>query len=198
MTNFGRLVVLLFILIFAAILDFNRTTDSNPTITLEEFLSINPLQEVIEVEIKDFLVKVDPEELECLQKNVYFEAGNQSRRGKEAVALVTLNRIRANHYPDNVCDVVYQRKQFSWTFLKKNHNPKLNNVLEKKQWEVSGEVAMAALRGEVENFLGNSTHYHATYVNPSWASSSRMMNVAKIDTHIFYVDTKLKFSNAEG
>ena len=95
---------------------------------------IIPLDENEILDAKEFLVQVDQRNLTACKKNIYFEAGNQSLSGKEAVALVTLNRMRASNYPDTVCGVVYQRKQFSWTFLKKNHNPPLDNILERRQW----------------------------------------------------------------
>lgn len=199
MTTTGRLVAFLLTFVFVVYYfhAYNPSQNNTGTVTiLPDISHIIPLDETEVIDATEFLVKIDPVELDCLQKNIYFEAGNQSREGKEAVALVTLNRMRANHYPNTVCGVVYQRKQFSWTFLKKNHNPPLNNVLEKRQWEVSGQVAMAALRGEVKSVdIGNSTHYHATYVNPSWSHSSRMTRVAKVGTHIFYIDTKLRFKD---
>lgn len=193
MTSFGRLVVLLLALVFVTHVYVNQNTVETETET-QDWLSIIPLDETEVIEAEEFLVQIDPDELKCLQRNIYFEAGNQSVEGKEAVALVTLNRMRATTYPDSVCGVVYQRKQFSWTFLKKNHDPP-NHPVELRQWEISGNVALAALRGEVDNFLGDSTHYHATYVNPSWSRSSRMQRVATVGTHIFYVDTKRRFKS---
>lgn len=141
-------------------------------------------------DVDDFLVRIDQKEFECLRKNIYFEAGNQSYAGKEAVAVVTLNRTKVKSYPNDVCGVVYQRKQFSWTHLVKNHNPP-KNALDRRQWEIAGEVAYAALSGEIINHVGNSTHYHADYVTPSWSQSNRMKKIAKIGSHIFYRDVKL-------
>ena len=137
------------------------------------------------------VVKVDDADVQCLQANIYFEAGNQSVQGKEAIALVTLNRTKTKHYPNEVCDVVYQRKQFSWA----NHGkrvPKLKNKLEAKQWAIAKNVAIRALRGEIKDVTMGATHYHATYVNPSWANAKRMKFMVAIGTHIFYKDTFLK------
>ena len=60
----------------------------------------------------------------CLAQNIYFEAGNQPLAGKIAVANVTLNRVEHDKFPNNVCDVVYQTKEWrtSWTG---NQVPKL-------------------------------------------------------------------------
>lgn len=107
---------------------------------------------------------------------MYFEAKSEPRKGKIAVALVTLNRVKDKRYPKSICGVVYQRNQFSWT--KKYSNIKINS----EQWEKSREAAVQALMdGE---YLGNfqATHFHAEYVNPNW----KLRRVAKIGKHIFY------------
>ena len=119
----------------------------------------------------------------CLAQNIYFEARNQSPDGQMMVAEVTLNRVASQQYPDNVCDVVWQRKQFSWTQDGKSDTP-----LEGAAWELAQEVAKEALSGKT---LGSSaTHYHATYTSPKWASSKRMKKLGQVGTHIFYKDTK--------
>ena len=50
----------------------------------------------------------------CLATNIYFEARSEDRVGQYAVAEVTLNRVASPDYPDDVCEVVWQDKQFSW------------------------------------------------------------------------------------
>ena len=52
----------------------------------------------------------------CLAQNIYFESGNQPKAGRIAVAQVTLNRVNDPQFPDTVCDVVYQTKEYkrSW------------------------------------------------------------------------------------
>ena len=58
-------------------------------------------------------------QLYCLAKNVYFEAASEPFDGKVAVAMVTMNRVKHNDFPNDVCSVVYERNkrtcQFSWT-----------------------------------------------------------------------------------
>ena len=46
--------------------------------------------------------------LECLTSAVYYEAGNESADGQQAVAQVVLNRVRHPAFPSSVCGVVYQ------------------------------------------------------------------------------------------
>ena len=154
------------------------------------------------------LIAVEPEpaydqsEFECLRMNVYHEAGNQSRRGMEAIALVTLNRTKTKHFPSTICGVVTQavvvngvvkrnKCQFSWYCDGKGDTPNLRNPLERKAWDEATAVATAAMEGKLKNFLGRATHYHATYVNPFWSSAKRFREVAQVGTHIFYRDVKL-------
>ena len=113
----------------------------------------------------------------CLARNVYFEARGESFRGKLAVAIVTLNRTKLPDYPDTVCEVVYQKDQFSWT------RNKHRKVVDMDAW--SDAVAVANLALENPDILGNfkATHYHNTSVNPKWG----LPRVAKIGRHLFYV-----------
>lgn len=147
--------------------------------------------------------KVDTSEFECLRLNIYHESGNQSRRGMEAVALVTINRTKTKHYPSTICGVVKQavvkngvvvrnKCQFSWHCDGKPDKPNLHNVLEAEAWERATVVAKAAMNGKVKDFLGRATHYHATYSNPDFANvPSRYKRVATVGIHIFYRDIKL-------
>lgn len=136
------------------------------------------------------------EEKECMAKNIYFEAKNQSLKGQVAVALVTLNRVRSSQYPNTVCDVVWQQRphptrghivaQFSWTWDGKPDSPS-----ELDAYQKAVNIANAVLHPEssIFDFTHGSDHYHADYVNPSWAEDERMYRVVQIETHIFYRDT---------
>ena len=46
-------------------------------------------------------------EVECLARNIYFEAGGEPRAGKIAVAEVTMNRVKSRQFPRTVCGVVH-------------------------------------------------------------------------------------------
>jgi spore germination cell wall hydrolase CwlJ-like protein len=122
----------------------------------------------------------------CLQQNIFFEARNQSTLGQASVAWVTLNRVESPRYPDSICDVVWQNKQFSWTSDGKLDTPS-NNVLEQKAWKKAGAVAESVLLdwslGNISP-VENATMFHADYVKPHWSTSYD--RVAQIDSHIFY------------
>ena len=130
---------------------------------------------------------------QCMALNIYHEARSDSKLGQTAVGFVTLNRGMSNSYPNTVCDVVYQSNlnskghpirnqcQFSWYCDGKDDTPKDENI-----W---GEVQATAHEvltnyGIVEDFTENAIMYHASYVNPYWASSYE--KTVRIDNHIFY------------
>jgi spore germination cell wall hydrolase CwlJ-like protein len=49
------------------------------------------------------------QDVECLARNIFYEAGAEPIEGKVAVGMVTLNRTQDERYPQNVCGVVRQR-----------------------------------------------------------------------------------------
>ena len=133
------------------------------------------------------------ESLICLALNVYHEAKNQSFMGQVAVAQVVMNRVKDARYPNTVCDVVKQaetykykptipiknRCQFSWYCDGKSDKPE-----EPKAWRDAMHVANGVYNGHIGDFVEGATHYHAYYVNPSWAKVKQY--VLRIDDHIFY------------
>jgi len=133
------------------------------------------------------------EMLTCLALNVYHESKNQSLIGQIAVAQVTMNRVRDERYPDNVCDVVKQgltykwnpdipirnKCQFSWYCDGKSDKPR-----DEHAWDKAMLVAHGVYYGNLDDFVEGATHYHAHYVNPSWAETKTY--ITRIDDHIFY------------
>jgi len=133
--------------------------------------------------VADEQLTVEDVDLFCLAKNVFHEAGIESDIGKYAVAQVTLNRVKSDHYPNTICKVVLQRYQFSWANQRSKHwtRPKGTN------WESSMTIAQRVI---YENHrvkgLENSEYYHADYVSPHW--SRKMTHVATVGRHIFYTN----------
>ena len=119
----------------------------------------------------------------CMAKNIYFEARNESLRGQMAIALVTLQRVKDPRYPNTVCGVVYDNKQFSWYSDGLSDYPRNH-----RSYEDIAMLADAMLDTDtaVYDFTYGSTHYHADYVSPYW--NEYMILKAKIDTHIFYYE----------
>lgn len=126
-------------------------------------------------------------ELECLTRNIYWEAASEPFEGKVGVAQVTLNRVASGKFADSVCGVVYQKNifyekvvcQFSW-YCEGNQKMK---AVHGPLWRESEEVAKKVL---LEGFrlpsLEKAMYYHADYVSPGW----KLPKIEKVGRHIFY------------
>ena len=130
----------------------------------------------------------------CLALNTYHEAKNQSMIGQVATAQVVMNRVADSRYPNSVCEVVKQgpkykgsdvpvrhKCQFSWFCDGKSDEPRRDS----KEWRMAQEYARIVLSGRIVlDVTEGATHYHATYVKPSWAKTKT--RTTRIESHIFY------------
>jgi spore germination cell wall hydrolase CwlJ-like protein len=126
--------------------------------------------------------------LDCLARNVYFEARGEPVAGMYAVAEVTMNRKASRLYPASVCEVVYQKNwdplrgrfvgAFSWTEF--NSLPAPSG----EAWERAVQVAEAVYYRRVPPTLQGALHFHATHIKPEWAKERRQ--IARIGRHVFY------------
>ena len=57
-------------------------------------------------------VRYNKQDLFCMAKNIYHEAGSEPTLGKYAVAQVTINRMKSPKYKDTVCSVVFEPINF--------------------------------------------------------------------------------------
>ena len=119
----------------------------------------------------------------CLAQNMYFESRGESQVGQEFVAWVTLNRVMDADFPNNICSVVWQGSQFSWTHDGKSDTPTDPDAWAQAQ-AIAGEVLMAY--GVDRDPTEGATYFHANHVSPGW--SKRFERVVQIDGHIFYAD----------
>lgn len=113
----------------------------------------------------------------CMLKNIYHEARGEGVEGMQAVALVTLNR--AKQQDKTVCEVVYQRKQFSWANTAKGRNKPITGNI-----NTVYTVASQAMTGVLDDITGGATHYHTKKVRPVWRKA--LDKVGTINNHIFY------------
>lgn len=127
-------------------------------------------------------------EQRCLATAIYFEARSESEEGQLAVARVILNRVKDPQYPKSVCGVIYQGAdrrnscQFSFACDGRVDQPKTRQA-----WAKAQRVAARAMAGQDDiEIISTATHYHADYVQPSWANA--MKRLVKIGRHIFYTD----------
>lgn len=131
-------------------------------------------------------------ELHCLAQNIYFEARGEPNSGQLAVALVTMHRVKSHRYPNSICKVVWQRKQFSWT-----HDGKSDRPRDRRAWNRARQIAdfiyfkYYKLPVHVQKVLdithGALNYYAPGLANPYWA---RLKVITReIGGHIFMSDS---------
>lgn len=152
--------------------------------------------------------RAEKNSIECLAKNIYFEAKNQSFAGKIAIAFVVMNRVKDKRFPNTICKVIYEspmkeswktrnlknlpasqriyypvrnKCQFSWYC-----DGKADTIKEKSVYADIIKIVKIFLDTKIEfiDFTEGSTHYHAFYVSPDWGSDHT--KTFQIDDHIFY------------
>ena len=128
----------------------------------------------------------------CLAQNIYYEARGSNLADQAAVADVVLNRVKDSRYPNTVCGVVKQGRQyasgqmirnqcqFSWYCDGKSDYPR-----DKEAWTKAQQTAyMMIYYQDYRGITEGSTHYHADYVAPAWVRDMQL--VGRIGDHIFY------------
>ena len=131
--------------------------------------------------------EVRNKQLECLARNIYYEAGNQPFEGKVAVAQVNINRAESGQFPKDICQVVYQKNvvyervlcQFSWYCETATMMKPKNTVVFKESEMVARQVLLEGFRLPS---LQKALYFHATHINPKWNREK----VAVIAGHVFY------------
>jgi spore germination cell wall hydrolase CwlJ-like protein len=121
-------------------------------------------------------------EVQCLARNIYFEAASEPRAGKIAVAEVTMNRVKQG-FAKTVCGVVSQKSngvcQFSWVCEPKK------KITMNSEWKEAREIAENILISQKKySTIDGAMFFHADYVKPSWARTKDF--VKKIGRHMFY------------
>ena len=137
----------------------------------------------------------------CMVEALWHEARGENEKGIRAVATVILNRTKHKNFPSGVCEVIRQKKQFSYTNVlhygntrvkqgdnaitrvkSRDFTPVVDNQ-ESKLYIIETVANEVADKKFIPSFNGKILYYHATYVNPSWAS--KMKTKVVIGKHIF-------------
>ena len=185
-----KFILILGLLLCFATIAGTSQTDKVWVVNGKDIPLVSPIKTLVE-HLADPLP--NPQDLDCLSKNIYFEAAVESTAGKIAVAMVTMNRVRATNYPNTICAVIKQgphdasgfprrnRCQFSWYCDGKHDRPN-----ESPAWRISQKVAAYVIRTPaLLDITDGATHYHADYIAPPrWAILKE--KTTQIDTHLFY------------
>jgi len=128
----------------------------------------------------------------CLAQNIYYESRGSNLADQAAVADVVLNSVADTRYPNTICEVVKQGRQyangqmirnqcqFSWYCDGKSDYPR-----DKEAWSKAQQTAyMMIYYKDYRGIAEGATHYHANYVDPEWARDLQL--IGRIGVHIFY------------
>lgn len=134
---------------------------------------------------KPYKKVVDEKQLKCLTDNVYFEAGNDNEEGKIAVALVTLNRLNHNRFPNTICDIVYQRTKWKCQFTWVCSNDK--RIKYKSTYFESKKIAEYVLMNYdfIHDKTDGATFFHQKKI-PYPFIRIKVKRTAYIGKHVFY------------
>jgi len=109
----------------------------------------------------------------CLAMTIFHEARGEPIFGQKLVAEVVMNRVASPDYPNKICDVVTQRKQFSYI----GRGNKIRMPDDPEAWDESMGVALDAIKNYIDGLSYSSDpkmmFYHATSVRPTWAKKMR-------------------------
>ncbi len=115
----------------------------------------------------------------CLAAVIYFEARSEPLDAQANVAGVVLERVASGKYPDDVCQVALQHKQFS------AFNNGVPQIKETRAWNTSLMVARMVLddqSGIVQ--IQGATHYFTVDIRPYWAEHYTYLGQS--GHHLFY------------
>lgn len=121
-------------------------------------------------------------EINCLASNIFYEARGESTKGQLAVGLVTINRVKSGKYPDSICGVVTERKQFSWYRPGKIRSTG-NSLFEEARTLATKLYDEYYVANTYVDFVHGATHFHTVGVNPSWRGKTL---VRRIGSHLFF------------
>ena len=128
-------------------------------------------------------------EVKCLETNLWFEARSECFICQIAINKVVINRVNMEQYANNICGVIYEKKQFSWV-SNKNKQININNKMDKTSHERIKLAIKASILLEQLNikYMEDIIYYHTTNVLPYWAKETRV--IYTLGSHSFRAKIK--------
>lgn len=119
----------------------------------------------------------------ALALNMYHEARGDGLNAMRLVGEVTINRTKSEDFPDTICEVVYQKSQFSWTNNRKLRNSKPS---EEEVWNQALLLAKKLVQEDPLYYNNEDILYFLNpkdmHKHPKWAVNEYI----KVGNHVFY------------
>lgn len=126
-------------------------------------------------------------EKQCIVEALWYEARSEPEIGIRSVASVLLNRLHHKDYPSSFCDIIQQRKQFSYRNKLKNSRELVKikpKEMEQEKYKIVHRISVEIVEGKFSNVFDRSVlWYHTIKVNPVW--SRKMQRVKVYGQHVF-------------
>ncbi len=120
---------------------------------------------------------MEDNELDCIARAVYFEAGGEPLDGQIAVAQVIVNRVKDRRFADSPCQVIADGFFF----------PRDVPITLLARWQQAQRIAIDVANGKNLNpRLLRALYFHGIHEHPAWMKIKRRL--ATIGHHIFYGD----------
>jgi spore germination cell wall hydrolase CwlJ-like protein len=149
--------------------------------------SINRQSEIIE---NAKLQKLKAKEKDCIKAALWHEARGEGEFGIKAVASVIENRVNHPDYPATYCEVINQRKQFSYTLSAKPTGYYLDASIKPADREVFNqisEIAEKMIEKEFKPVIPTSVLWYThVSIRNYWTKTKAV--VGRIGNHRFYKD----------
>lgn len=113
----------------------------------------------------------------CLSMAIYHEARSEPLSGQVAVAMVIMNRVNSDQFPDDVCGVVTQPRQFPFVWAPPRDT---------RAWQQAVMIADRVLAGDITDNTEGALHYHRDDVRVSWTMDMVAQRIGH--RHLFWTD----------
>lgn len=114
----------------------------------------------------------------CMAHAIHHEARGEDLMGQIAVGHVITNRVASSKYPNEVCEVVYQPKQFSGLYPD-------TPIRDKEYWPNSILTAIFVWTGYVNDPTNGATHYYAASgkqgIKDPWPCMEKLASIGNHD-----------------
>lgn len=148
---------------------------------------IKSMNDTIDIEVHK---SKNRKEIECLAKNIFYEARNQPVMGKVSIAFVPITRSKESSH--SICRVVYQKNnrgcQFTWVCTVKKQK---GNAIEQKAKKEALIIAYLAYNNMISDPTeGANFYYNPKLAHPKWAKTMAIIktmyaNNGYIGDHLF-------------
>lgn len=120
---------------------------------------------------------------QCMAVNLYHESRSESDIANMMVLATVMNRVESWRFPDDICEVVFADKAFSWT--SDNISDEIKNTNQyKRLYKLTVEFLLN--KKTYMKISNGSDHYHSVNVNPYWSRDKDMKYIMTVDNHKFY------------